>query len=94
MKVRRRNPARDGLDVRGGDADAVLVPEDVLEQHAQGVRQPVDVERVLKGLDPEDLVLVPPTARVDRAPNVFGVVHHPRFKQLGPVQPVEGALRE
>ena len=89
-----RNPARDGLDVRGRDAHAVLVPEDVLEQHPQGVRQPVNVELGLQSLDPEDLVLGAADRESRLRAEGVRVVHRPRFKQLGPVQPVEGALRE
>ena len=51
-----RVPARDRLDVVGGDRLAVLEPQDVLEQHLQRIRQPGDVELLLQRVEPVDLV--------------------------------------
>jgi hypothetical protein len=50
-----RDPAGYRLDVRFRDRDAVLVPQDVLEQDAERVRKPQHVEPALERLDAEDL---------------------------------------
>ena len=52
-----RVPGRDRLDVLGGDRVAVLEPQRVLQQDLERVRQPGDVELLLQGVEPVDLVL-------------------------------------
>ena len=49
-------PRRDRLDVRGRDGDAVLAPEEVLEQDPQRVREPRDVVARLERVEAEHLV--------------------------------------
>ena len=51
-----RDPASDVLDVLGGDGDAVLGAEKVLEQDLQRVGQPGDVVLGLEGVEAKDLV--------------------------------------
>jgi hypothetical protein len=68
-----RDPRGDGLDV-----GVRTRPEDVLEQHAQRVREPEDVESGLEAVEPEDLVLR--AARVERRPSLLAKpasVRHP-----------------
>ena len=91
-RLRRRDPARDGLDVGRGDRDAVLVPEDVLEQDPQRVREAVDVEPRLERLEPEDLELALADREPCRARRSCRDAPSPRFKQLRPAQPVDPAL--
>ena len=50
-----RDPACDGLDVVTRDGCPVLVPEDVLEEHAERVGKAEDVVAGLESLEPEDL---------------------------------------
>ena len=49
-------PAGDRLDVGGADRDAVLEPQDVLQQDLDRVGQAGDVEALLQRVEPEDLV--------------------------------------
>ena len=67
----RRDPARDRLDVLGGDVDAVLRAQDVLEQDAQRVGEPEDVVARLQRLEAEDLVAR--AADVERRPRAEAV---------------------
>ncbi len=64
-------PAGDRLDVTRGDGDAVLAPQDVLEQDAQGVREPRDVVAGLQCVAAEDLELA--TADRERRARAEGV---------------------
>jgi len=58
LAVPFRSPAPVGhrLDITRVDGDAVLVTEEVLQHHLDGVRQAGDVEPVGQGIDPIDLV--------------------------------------
>jgi hypothetical protein len=48
-------PRRDPLDLLGSDELAVLVAQQILQQHLQRVRQAGDVVLLLEGVQPEDL---------------------------------------
>jgi hypothetical protein len=87
--LRSRHPARDGLDVVGRHGHAVLVPQHVLEQDAQRVRQPVDVVPILQRADPEHLEVAPSDREGAARAEAVRMGHLPRFKQLR-----DAALRE
>ena len=90
----RRVPRRDGLDVVRGHVRAVLVPEHVLEQDAQRVRQAVHVEALLERSDAEDLELATADRELAARSEAVGMAITLDSITLGPVQPVEPPLGE
>ena len=58
-RLGRRVPARDRLDVRRGNPNAVLEAQHVLQQHLDRVGQARDVEALLQDVQPEHLVFPP-----------------------------------
>ena len=70
-----RHPAGEGLDVPGGDRLAVLVAQQVLQQHLQRVRQPCHVVLRLERVEPEDLVGGVPDTEVGSGSIAVGVAH-------------------
>ena len=76
------------------DVDAVLHPEHVLEQDPQRVREPHDVVARLERVEPEDLAARAADVERRAGAEAVGMRHRLRFKQLGPCQPPEAALRQ
>ena len=56
------------------DGDAVLVAQQVLEQDLQRERQPRDVERLLQGIQPVDLIGTP--ADLEVGTGAKGIFRH------------------
>ena len=79
-------PVRERLDVGLEHAPAALGAKQVLQEDAQGVRQPRDVgPLLLEGVQPEDLVLLP--AALERRPRAK-TIHVLRFRIPVRISPV------
>ena len=74
-------PAGDRLDVGGRDRDAVLEPQHVLQQDLDRVGQAGDVEALLQGVEPEDLVVAP--AHLEGRTGAKGIAAH---RLIAPLQ--------